>query len=467
MTPEEIAAKEKADRELAANAAKDRELKIAEETEMRILKERAKANLTPERAQLVDRAHETKGNEGVVNAASIYDMARSYQDEFKSEKIDLLKLADDFVKLGIRSEKFGDHITNLLAERQQKSLNISLDGSSKRDREQFSLARLVNSIVPGSSINADRELGFMREYAEQNNISIQGKHGGTVLPLGLLYSQARTLITSTPTSAGNLVATNLLPGEFIPLPRNKSVVDRLGCYVLPNLVGNQAIPTQTGAASGAWMTDEVTPPSASDLTTGQKTLTPRTYKAKAAFSRLAALNTTPAIERIAVEDLVKIVMLARDKSVHHGAGSASSEPTGIVATSGVGLGSVKTLFTNGDMVDMETAVADANLDDGTLGYVTTPTLRGALKKALRDSGVPGYIWEKDEVNGYKAMATKQITAGFVFFGDYSQVVIGEWGGLELVYNPYTNDGAIINVSAYLTMDVVLRNAGAFAFYKPS
>ncbi len=465
MTPEEVAAKEKADRELAEKAAKELAVKQERDQEVKIAMARAKVNLKPEQGNLLDRVFEKGGPDQALSAISIFAMARDYQKEFGDE-VNLVEVAEKYVSIGTSDRKFGDMITDLLALKSQRAVSNTLDGLDKKDRASFSIAKLVDSCAPDSKVDINRELGMIKEYEQQNNISLIGKRGGRVIPYAMLYDKARTLITSTPTSAGNLVATNLIASEFIPLARNKAIVDQLGIRIFPNLVGNQAIPTQTAAASGSWMTDEVTPPSASDLTTGQKTLAPRTYKIKAAFSRLASMNTTPGIEQIAVDDLLNVVALARDKSVHHGAGAASFEPTGIIATSGVGLGTVKTSWTWADIIAMETTAAAANLDVATAAYVTTPTIRGTLKGTEKATNYPVYLWDNNQMNGYKAMVTNQITAGHLFFGDYSQVVLGEWGGVELVYNPYTYDGAIMQVSAYLTMDVVVRYALAFSYYKP-
>ncbi len=466
-TPEETAAEEKAKELERAAAEKAAQLAIKQERdqEVKIAIARAKVSLKTEQGNLLDRVFEKGGPDQALSAISIFTMARDYQKEF-GDDINLTELADKYVAIGTSDRKFGDMITDLLALKSQRAVSGTLDGLDKKDRQAFSIAKLIDACAPDSKVNIDRELGMIKEYEQQNNISLVGKRGGRVIPYAMLYDKARTLITSTPTSAGNLVATNLIASEFIPLARNKAIVDQLGIRIFPNLVGNQAIPTQTATANGSWMTDEVTPPSASDLTTGQKTLTPRTFKVKAAFSRLAAMNTTPGIEQVAVDDLLNVVALARDKSVHHGAGSVSSEPTGIIATAGVGLGTVKTSWTFADIVAMETSAAAANLDVASSAYVTTATIRGTLKTTEKSLNYPLMLWENNQMNGYQAKVTNQITAGHIFFGDYSQVILGEWGGIELVYNPYTYDGAIMQVSAYLTMDVVVRYALAFSYYKP-
>jgi hypothetical protein len=67
------------------------------------------------------------------------------------------------------------------------------------------------------------------------------------------------------------------------------------------------------------------------------------------------------------------------------------------------------------------------------------------------------------VAGFRAMATNQVTAASMVFGDFSQVVIGEWGMLEIALNPYANFAAAISgIRAIQTVDVGVRYAGAFS-----
>ena len=48
-------------------------------------------------------------------------------------------------------------------------------------------------------------------------------------------------------------------------------------------------------------------------------------------------------------------------------------------------------------------------------------------------------------------------------GDFSQVVIGEWGVLEIEANPYAQfQSGIVGIRALYTVDVGVRYAAAFA-----
>ena len=51
----------------------------------------------------------------------------------------------------------------------------------------------------------------------------------------------------------------------------------------------------------------------------------------------------------------------------------------------------------------------------------------------------------------------------MLFGDWSQVVVGEWGVLELALNPYQNfNAALFALRAIYSVDILVRYPQAFA-----
>jgi HK97 family phage major capsid protein len=421
------------------------------------LKNQIKADLNSDQQAAVERALQEGGAEQLKNVAGILTLSRKFKDQLK-DVVDLEKEASTFAfELKASERQFSDFIINKMQE--QKPANQF--EPTPRERNRFSISKLLLSAADPIKYSASFERGLCEEYAKERGIISKG----ISIPKELLTGGQRTMNVASATAGGNLKGTNLLGSEMIPLARNRALADQLGVRVLPNLVGDIAIPTQTGAITAGWMSDESTGESASDMTVGQKTMNPKTLNATTSFSRRLLLQSTPQVDGLIEEDLQQVVRLGRDKALFHGTGT--TQPTGIIATSGVGLGTVKTSWTLAEIIAMETAVADANLDVETMAYVTTPTIKGTLKGTSKVSGQNGFIWEGNDVNGYRAFATKQITAGFVVFGDFNQAVIGEWGGLDIVVDPYTSKAGLVYVTAYFSMDVALRYAGAFAFYKPS
>ena len=134
-----------------------------------------------------------------------------------------------------------------------------------------------------------------------------------------------------------------------------------------------------------------------------------------------------------------------------------------------------------NIVQLETAVAQANADLDTLGYLASPKCRGFLKQQTKVSAYPQYCWDDTRdalgrgiMNGYPAGVTAQIpnngTKGTstgvtttIFYGAWSQLLISMWGGLDLLVDPYslgTQGG--IRVNALQSVDTNLRHPESFA-----
>ena len=114
-------------------------------------------------------------------------------------------------------------------------------------------------------------------------------------------------------------------------------------------------------------------------------------------------------------------------------------------------------------VDFETKVANSNADVAAMNYVTTPTIRGALKTREKAANTAQFICVDNQVNGYGVLVTSQITAGRIVFGDFSQLIVGGFGGLDITVDPYTASNAgTVRIVALQSIDIGVRQGAAFA-----
>lgn len=295
----------------------------------------------------------------------------------------------------------------------------------------------------------------------------------------------RDLMAGTPTAGGNVVATELLGSSFIDLLRNSMILDRLGVTVLNDLSGNIAIPSQTGAATSYWVA-EGGAPTETQQTIGQVPLTPKTIGAFTDFTRRLLLQASIAVELFVRMDLARVLALGLQDGAFNGTG-ASNQPTGLGNIAGIG--SVA-MGTNGgaptyDMaVDLETAVSNANADIGNLAYVTNSKVRGKLRKTQVFTGTNGApVWTSGrergigEVLGYDAYVTNTVPSNLTkgsasgicsaaFFGNWSDLVMGLWGGVDLMLDPYANaTSGGKRVIALQDVDFNVRNVASFAVVK--
>jgi HK97 family phage major capsid protein len=287
----------------------------------------------------------------------------------------------------------------------------------------------------------------------------------------------RDLLVGTPTAGGNLVATELLGSSFIDILVNAMKVMSMGTTILTDLQGNIAIPRATAGSTGYWVAENGGS-TESQQAFDQVSLTPKTCGAFVDYSRRLLLQSSIAVEAFVRMDIARTLALLIDLAAINGSG-ASNQPRGILNT--VGIGSVAG-GTNGlaptwdNVVDLESAVANTNALTGSLGYLTNTRVRGRLKRTQMFASTNGMpIWGLDgTLNGYRSEVSNQVpntltkgtssgVCSAILFGNWADLLIGMWGGLDMMVDPYT--GAVAGtkrVVALQDVDVTVRYVSSFA-----
>jgi HK97 family phage major capsid protein len=175
------------------------------------------------------------------------------------------------------------------------------------------------------------------------------------------------------------------------------------------------------------------------------------------------------VDGLVMDDLAAINALGIDKAAIDGVAPA---PTGIYTASGVNSVAFTGTVTFANVVQMETEVAADNADVGTMAYLATPAARGKAKVTpeLIGTGFSQPIWRDGTVNGYRAEVTNQLPKNLgvgtnehgLIFGVWSQLMIGEWGVLEIITDPYAKKKqGMIELTSFLLADVQLRHGESF------
>jgi HK97 family phage major capsid protein len=386
----------------------------------------------------------------------------------QKEIMDLALLANvreqgvDAVLKGESLESFRGKVL-LARQGEAKPLGVApaqLDMTPK-EVARYSVFKAMRAAAENDWSEAGLELEAHRELAKRFNEK-RGKRSFFV-PLDI---QKRDLSAVTASAGGRLVATDNM--SFIEILRARSVAMRMGATSMSGLVGNVTIPTQSGAATAAWLANETTAVSESDQTFGQMALSPKNVAAYTEISRQLMMQSSPSAEMIVMNDLAAVVALAVDNAAINGSG-ASGQPTGIVNTGSIGSVTGTTLAYSG-VLEFQTDVLTANalVNPASAGYVATPAVAAVLSGRSRFTNTDTPLWQGNlldgTVAGFRAMSSTQIAAGRMLFGDFSQLVIAEWGALELDVNPYANFAAgITGVRAFYTVDIGVRYAASFSY----
>lgn len=362
---------------------------------------------------------------------------------------------------GLVLERMGDKAEQIM-------VTSSMVGLERRDVQEFSLTRLLHALANPQDMKAREaaahEFAVCSAAEEKSERAVRG----SLVPLDILAAPdfvgggQRDLTKSPATAGGHLVATNLLAGSFIEVLRNRSLFLSLGARQLMGLVGDIAIPRQTGGATAVWIA-ESGDAGESDPAFDQVTMTPKTVAAYTDASRKLLKQSSLDIENLMRVDLATAVALAIDSAGFNGTG-ASNQPRGIKNQTGVNTTTFAAVNpTFAEIVAMETAVANDNADIGALAYAFDPTFRGHFKTTEKFTSTGMTIWEPgDTVNGYRAGVTKQVVAGDVFFGNFADALVGMWGGLDVLVDPYAQSlkGAI-RVIVHQDVDEAVRHPDSF------
>lgn len=414
-------------------------------------------------------AYETKTPEDVLKeerqrVAGIEATAAKFVG--RVDKIDELKV--QAIQNGVSVEAFKGIIADKLSDDKPIFTPETQLGLSEKEKKNFSLLRAIQSSIPGSGVKAEFERECSNEIARKLNKPTKGFYIPQDIQMRNMavskeqYAALREkfdLTVGNATQAGNLVGTTLYGADFISMLRNRAAAGKFGAKIWSGLVGNVAIPRQTAAGTFYWVAEGGTP-TESQLSIGQLQMSPNIGAAYQEYSTMLLLQSTPSVESIVQDDLFTIATLGVDAAVFHGAGG--NEPTGLANTSGVGSVNGTALGWAG-VLEFESDIATANADVANMKYVMNAAARGLLKGREKTAGYPAYLMdEQGRMNGYESIVSQQINNGYIFFGDGSQLVIGEWGIMELLVNPYIKDiEGLVRVSIRVHVDVGVKQPAAF------
>lgn len=337
-------------------------------------------------------------------------------------------------------------------------------GMTQKEVKSYSFMRAINALANPGDRAAYEAAGFEREVSEAA-AKAAGKTARGIFVPGEILRAKRDLNVTTATAGGNVVASELMADAFIDLLRNKSVVQRAGATVMNGLVGNIAIPKQTGAATAYWVAESGAP-TESQQTIGQVAMTPKTVGAFTDFSRRLILQSSIDVENMVRNDLAQVIALAIDSAALYGT-AADNQPRGLKNAVGINTKDFAAATpTFAELIGMESEVASDNADIGNMRYLLNAAMRGALKSAPKfGSGTESTIWEiGNTVNGYGTEVSNQVAAGDVFFGNFADLILGFWSGLDLMVDPYAGStSGTVRVVALQDVDIAVRNAVSFCY----
>jgi HK97 family phage major capsid protein len=386
------------------------------------------------------------------------------------QRLQLNDQAREAISKGWSLEEFRNFAMDTLEKKNARPPRQSFSeiGMSQRDIACFSMIRALRCVVFPNEQKFRQDASFEIECSAAAAKVSPVETRGMRIPLDINQNwNTRTLTAGTPTGGAELVANDLLAGSFIDVLRNLSIVMALGANALEGLVGNVGIPRKTAGASAGWIALEGGDVGNSEPSFDQVLLTPKTLGTYCDMSRNLLLQSTPSIEELVKQDLAAAVATAVDKACLYGS-AADGQPRGIALQVGINAPAAfaAAIPTWAEVIAMKSAVAVDNALIGTRGYAIDPAMQGSLQVTPKVEGYPVFIMGDDgeKLGGHKAAVSSQVAAGDMFFGNWSDLLIGFWGGLDLLVDPYTlGKSGGVRIIVHQSCDVAVRHPVSFAF----
>jgi len=422
----------------------------------------------------------------------------AFREEEVEKRSRVAQLASEAEKRDLTSDEMSEltetesRINELLEQQKATKRMLSLGeyspeinkkaGMSQNEIREYSVLRLLRALDPKATAKERDAAGFELELSQDVEKRLGTAARGAYLPVDVLgewqgkevYNEKRAaymrgerrdLQADTFSGAGAMVGVDFRPNQMIPLLRNAMALTSLGATYLDGLIGDVAIPKQTGAATAGWIGRDGGALSESEQTVDQTTLTPRTLGVYTDYSRQLRLQASVSIENFIRQDLMQVVAIAKDLAAFHGTGS-SGQPVGIANVTGIGTQSFSTAATptRAEVIGLRSDLATSNALNGSLGFATDSTVIGNLLDTAVDAGSGRFLMDDATSNmlGYRVVESNQITAGNLFFGNFADLLVGSWGGMELMVDPYTGATAgTTRILIFHSCDVAVRHAESF------
>ncbi len=450
---------------------------------------------TAHETEIISRTHTPKKeimimSEQTVDVKKIQDDARTEARTAEQSRVrDILAigsrqklddLARQFVDNGKSLDEFRAAVIEAMEQRgqiQQVTTTAEI-GLTQKEVRAYSLMRAINAMANPNDRNAQKAAEFEFETSRAVADKLKRAPQGFFIPAEV---QQRDLTVGTANAGGYTKQTTVLGGSFIDLLRNKMMVKQMGATVLTGLIGDIAIPSQAGGATAYWVAENGAP-TESQQTFGQVPLAPKTVGAFTDISRKLLLQSSIDVESLVTNDLATVVALALDLAALHGTG-VSNQPTGIAATSGIGsvAGGTNGLApTLANLIALWTEVAQDNAAFGSTGFLTNSKVVGKLMTTTRGSNLDMIIRDFPDANGFTSIngarcgvsnqvsssLTKGTSSGVcsaIFYGNWADLLIGQWGGTDVLVDPYTGGAAgTVRVRILQDADIAVRHAESFA-----
>jgi HK97 family phage major capsid protein len=367
---------------------------------------------------------ETLGELEVIQKTAEAEENRDLTEEENTNVDVLLAKADDYASKIERAEK----LEKTLRE-SAKISGVAIEPKADKDLEKFTFQGAMRAAYTGKVDGIYKE---MDEEARSEARYTGQSFNGIAIPSSILTR----LTTTTSTDVSTIQVMN-----FVDQLEANLVLASAGANFYSG-VNSMKFPIFSAIAS-EWVNEAGTSPASPQTgagTTGNLTLTPKKLISIVNMSQESMVQSA-GLEAALVRNMASQVAASLEKALIGGE-DVTNAPTSIFLD-GTSAGTTVTAAT---ILAAENTVLGNNvpLQGARMAYICNPDAMAIIKTLAQVSSVSAiYDNREKELNGYYTLVSSNVghkatTYDNIMFGDFSRVHIAQFGGLDVLYDPYTN-----------------------------
>lgn len=375
----------------------------------------------------------------------VEDKPKSEDDTKAEDEVDTNTDKEDVKEDDEEKESTSDEVNDESEDKEDK-LNNNNNSNIRKMNKEFRLIKAIRDVANNRGLD-DVSKAVANAGAEEMRKSGLSFGGQIQLPL-----ESRTITVQ----GDNGVHDDVIETEFTnilePL-RAKNVLVEAGAKYLTNLVGDVQVPIMSKTNVG-WA-GEIEEAADGANSFSHVNLSPKRLTAYIDLSKQFIAQDSLDAERLIREDLVKAINAKLEETILGSGSGDTKTPEGIFNVI-----SASSVSGFADVCDKEAELEDENVY-GEKIYLMSNKAKAAFRVMPKSTKSTQLVMENGEIDGTKAINTSMIEGKKYIYGDFSNLAIGQWSGLDLLIDPYTKaaSGQIrIVVNSYFDAKVLRPEA---------
>lgn len=244
-----------------------------------------------------------------------------------------------------------------------------------------------------------------------------------------------------------------------------SVISNLGITIYNGLPAGDFKVSAMGKGAAAWA-DETGTAAESKNTFSHVILKPKRISAQLSYSKQFLAQDTVGAEAAIRRDIynalvskIQSTMLSADAT-----DTVNSKPAGIF--NGV---TAKNISSYAELCDVEATVDDSNVK-GERKYLMSNKAKAILRCMPKSSLATELVLHGNDIDGTPVIANSDVPNTQYAYGDFSNIVMGTWGDVDLIVDPYTlaaENSIRIVVNAFVDWTKVRQDENVLVYGKVS